>query len=99
MRAEAEGRGEGGEVEGKVQAKTLDHEDDDHGGTVLFWSCILQLTALRESCGCRVLKGWPSCFTPPDSPLYVKQVTPVVDKIVLPLKSELFVFMILILYE
>lgn len=31
MRAEAEGRGE---VEGKFQAKTLDHEDDDHGAVL-----------------------------------------------------------------
>ncbi|KAG6534822.1 rhamnogalacturonan I rhamnosyltransferase 1-like [Zingiber officinale] len=54
--------------------------------TVLFWTCILQLTVLRESWGSKVLKAWPSCFTPPDSLLNAKQVTPVVDKIVLPPK-------------
>ncbi|KAL8217620.1 hypothetical protein R6Q57_020993 [Mikania cordata] len=31
--------------------------------TVLLWTCVLQLTALRGSWGPRVLKGWPSCFT------------------------------------
>ncbi|OVA04890.1 GDP-fucose protein O-fucosyltransferase [Macleaya cordata] len=35
--------------------------------TVLLWTCVVQLTALGELWGPRVLKGWPSCFTPPDS--------------------------------
>lgn len=31
--------------------------------TVLLWTCIVQLTALGESWGPLVLKGWPSCFS------------------------------------
>lgn len=31
--------------------------------SVLLWTCIVQLTALGEMWGPRVLKGWPSCFT------------------------------------
>ncbi|WOL12330.1 hypothetical protein Cni_G21096 [Canna indica] len=54
--------------------------------TVLLWTCVLQLTALRESWGPRVLKGWPSCFSSSDSMLAAKQVTPSVEKIVLPPK-------------
>ncbi|XP_042490847.1 rhamnogalacturonan I rhamnosyltransferase 1-like [Macadamia integrifolia] len=32
--------------------------------TLLLWTCVVQLTALGEMWGPRVLKGWPSCFTP-----------------------------------
>ncbi|KAI3454769.1 hypothetical protein Pfo_011432 [Paulownia fortunei] len=31
--------------------------------TVLLWTCVVQLTALSETWGPRVLKGWPSCFS------------------------------------
>ncbi|CAM8974121.1 hypothetical protein QQ045_029311 [Rhodiola kirilowii] len=31
--------------------------------TVLLWTCVVQLTALGENWGPRVLKGWPSCFS------------------------------------
>lgn len=31
--------------------------------SVLLWTCIVQLTALGEMWGPRVLKGWPSCFS------------------------------------
>ncbi|KAM0942595.1 putative GDP-fucose protein O-fucosyltransferase [Dioscorea sansibarensis] len=31
--------------------------------TVLLWTCVVQLTAIGEMWGPRVLKGWPSCFT------------------------------------
>ncbi|XP_023001047.1 O-fucosyltransferase 34-like [Cucurbita maxima] len=31
--------------------------------SVLLWTCIVQLTALGETWGPRVLKGWPSCFS------------------------------------
>ncbi|XP_022850513.1 O-fucosyltransferase 34-like [Olea europaea var. sylvestris] len=31
--------------------------------SVLLWTCLVQLTALGESWGPRVLKGWPSCFS------------------------------------
>ncbi|XP_057804999.1 rhamnogalacturonan I rhamnosyltransferase 1-like [Salvia miltiorrhiza] len=30
--------------------------------TILLWTCVVQLTALSETWGPRVLKGWPSCF-------------------------------------
>ncbi|RWW30739.1 hypothetical protein GW17_00004674 [Ensete ventricosum] len=59
--------------------------------TVLLWTCFLQLTALGETWGPRALKGWSSCFTFSDSPLSVEQVTPSVEKIFLPPKSEFFI--------
>ncbi|KAI8543150.1 hypothetical protein RHMOL_Rhmol08G0195100 [Rhododendron molle] len=31
--------------------------------SVLLWTCLVQLTALGEMWGPRVLKGWPSCFS------------------------------------
>ncbi|XP_027167832.1 O-fucosyltransferase 34-like [Coffea eugenioides] len=31
--------------------------------SVMLWICLVQLTALGESFGPRVLKGWPSCFS------------------------------------
>ncbi|XP_073010908.1 rhamnogalacturonan I rhamnosyltransferase 1-like [Typha latifolia] len=60
--------------------------------TVIVWTCVMQLTALGEMWGPRVLNGWPSCFTPFDSPLFVKpsreqeERALVVEKIVLPPK-------------
>ncbi|KAI6683300.1 hypothetical protein NL676_029213 [Syzygium grande] len=37
--------------------------------SVLLWTCIVQLTALGETWGPRVLKGWPSCNHRDRSPL------------------------------
>ncbi|KAJ3677528.1 hypothetical protein LUZ60_003252 [Juncus effusus] len=37
--------------------------------TVLLWTCVVQLTAIGETWGPRVLKGWPSCFTPSIPPV------------------------------
>ncbi|PKA59823.1 Uncharacterized protein AXF42_Ash011948 [Apostasia shenzhenica] len=54
--------------------------------TVLLWTCVVQLTALGEMWGPRVLKGWPSCFTPSDSPATMKPSSAVEQKIVLPPK-------------
>ncbi|KAG0513924.1 hypothetical protein BDA96_10G145000 [Sorghum bicolor] len=34
--------------------------------TVLLWTCVVQLTAVGDTWGPRVLKGWPSCLTPHD---------------------------------
>lgn len=31
--------------------------------SILLWTCIVQLTALGDMWGPKVLKGWPSCFT------------------------------------
>ncbi|KAL0396905.1 UNVERIFIED_CONTAM: Rhamnogalacturonan I rhamnosyltransferase 1 [Sesamum calycinum] len=31
--------------------------------SILLWTCLVQLTALSETWGPRVLKGWPSCFS------------------------------------
>ncbi|WRX19094.1 GDP-fucose protein O-fucosyltransferase - like 10 [Theobroma cacao] len=39
--------------------------------SVLLWTCIVQLTALGETWGPRVLKGWPSCFSHQDSSVSV----------------------------
>ncbi|ONK79370.1 uncharacterized protein A4U43_C01F5670 [Asparagus officinalis] len=40
--------------------------------TVLLWTCVVQLTAMGELWGPRVLRGWPSCFNSSDSRLHVK---------------------------
>uniref|UniRef100_A0A1D1YRK8 O-fucosyltransferase family protein n=1 Tax=Anthurium amnicola TaxID=1678845 RepID=A0A1D1YRK8_9ARAE len=58
--------------------------------TVLLWTCVVQLTALGDMLGPRVLKGWPSCFTPSGSPRVVKPSPPaaVVKKILLPPKRS-----------
>ncbi|CAL9748762.1 unnamed protein product [Musa acuminata subsp. burmannicoides] len=54
---------------------------------VLLWTCVLQLMAIGEIWGPKVLKGWPSCFTSSDSPLTEKQSSLIdVEKIVLPPK-------------
>ncbi|XP_064982454.1 rhamnogalacturonan I rhamnosyltransferase 1-like [Musa acuminata AAA Group] len=53
---------------------------------VLLWTCVLHLMALGEIWRPRVLKGWPSCFTPSEPPLLVKQASTAVEKIVLPPK-------------
>eukprot|EP00268_Persea_americana_P033618 TRINITY_DN3326_c0_g1_i3.p1 TRINITY_DN3326_c0_g1~~TRINITY_DN3326_c0_g1_i3.p1 ORF type:complete len:517 (-),score=91.97 TRINITY_DN3326_c0_g1_i3:807-2357(-) len=55
--------------------------------TVLLWTCVVQLTALGEMWGPRVLKGWPSCFTPSDSPMELKSSSSsVAQRIALPPK-------------
>lgn len=61
--------------------------------TVLLWTCVVQLTAVGDTWGPRVLKGWPSCITSPDddaasATLAAARPEPVVDKAVLPPKSE-----------
>ncbi|KAM0898770.1 hypothetical protein ACQ4PT_021728 [Festuca glaucescens] len=35
--------------------------------TVLLWTCLVQLTAVGETWGPRVLRGWPSCRMAPDA--------------------------------
>lgn len=60
--------------------------------TVLLWTCVVQLTALGEMWGPRVLKGWPSCFTPSDSPMELKSSSSVAQRIALPPKSRLSKF-------
>ncbi|KAB2073164.1 hypothetical protein ES319_A07G065500v1 [Gossypium barbadense] len=35
--------------------------------SVLLWTCVVQLTAVGQTWGPCVLKGWPSCFTHQDS--------------------------------
>ncbi|XP_065854923.1 rhamnogalacturonan I rhamnosyltransferase 1-like [Euphorbia lathyris] len=47
--------------------------------TALLWTCVIQLMALGEFWGPRLLKGWPSCFNHPDveiSSLPAKLVLP-----------------------
>lgn len=54
--------------------------------TVLLWTCLVQLTALGEIWGPRVLKGWPSCFTSSNSLPTFDHPSAAVQKIVLPQK-------------
>jgi len=50
----------------------------------LLWTCVVQLTALGDMWGPRVLKGWPSCFTYESALTELPSSTPVV----LPPKSQ-----------
>ncbi|KAK3000742.1 hypothetical protein RJ639_020461 [Escallonia herrerae] len=34
--------------------------------TILLWTCVVRLMTMGEVWGPRLLKGWPSCFTPAD---------------------------------
>ncbi|KAA0058020.1 GDP-fucose protein O-fucosyltransferase [Cucumis melo var. makuwa] len=58
--------------------------------SILLWTCIVQLTALGETWGPRVLKGWPSCFTQESASVDAfgipNKPVPVPPKIVLPPK-------------
>lgn len=59
--------------------------------TVLLWTCVVQLTALSETWGPRVLKGWPSCFLHEPEPAALAlglQSSPHVPVRALPPKSE-----------
>jgi hypothetical protein len=67
--------------------------------TILLWTCVVQLTAIGETWGPRVLKGWPSCFTPSIPPFPVNSnadstegggASFVAEKLVFPPKSEFF---------
>ncbi|XP_021690777.2 rhamnogalacturonan I rhamnosyltransferase 1 isoform X1 [Hevea brasiliensis] len=49
--------------------------------TALLWTCVIQLTALGEMWGPRLLKGWPSCFSHPEV-----ELPSVPAKVVLPPK-------------
>ncbi|KAK4479428.1 hypothetical protein RD792_014942 [Penstemon davidsonii] len=40
--------------------------------SILLWTCLVQLTALSETWGPRVLKGWPSCFSHESAALRVQ---------------------------
>lgn len=59
---------------------------------VLLWTCLVQLTALGDTWGPMVLKGWPSRETLSASALDVK-LLPMVPARVLPPKSEFFIFL------
>ncbi|KAJ0989685.1 hypothetical protein J5N97_008041 [Dioscorea zingiberensis] len=60
--------------------------------TVLLWTCLVQLTAIGNMWGPRVLKGWPSCFTPSAFPTAIEKPSSALpalvgtEKIVLPPK-------------
>jgi hypothetical protein len=63
--------------------------------TVLLWTCVVQLTAVGDTWGPRVLKGWPSCLTAPEEEAAAAlpgaaaaRPQPVVEKAALPPKSE-----------
>ncbi|GLT44100.1 hypothetical protein SLA2020_180160 [Shorea laevis] len=54
---------------------------------VLLWTCVVQMTALGETWGPRVLKGWPSCFSHPGSSASaVEEKVPEVPSRILPPK-------------
>ncbi|KAK2663189.1 hypothetical protein Ddye_001763 [Dipteronia dyeriana] len=55
--------------------------------TVLLWTCVVQLMAMGEMWGPRLLKGWPSCFIQSDLPLAAAaQSSSLPTKLVLPPK-------------
>lgn len=59
--------------------------------TVLLWTCVVQLTALSETWGPRMLKGWPSCFLREPAPAAVAlgvQSSAQLPVTVVPPKSE-----------
>ena len=60
--------------------------------SVLLWTCIVQLTALGDMWGPRVLKGWPSCFTHDSSAVRAldvdAHVLPSPRPVLLPPKSQ-----------
>ena len=65
--------------------------------TVLLWTCVVQLTAVGNTWGPRVLKGWPSCRTAREAAAAAAATTtrlampePVVEKAALPPKSECY---------
>lgn len=56
--------------------------------TALIWICVVQLLAIGETWGPRLLKDWPSCFIPADHSLAV-QSSSIPTKVRLPPKSKL----------
>lgn len=58
--------------------------------SVLLWTCIVQLTAIGEMWGPRVLTGWPSCFSHESGVVMdaLQDNVPAVSARVLPPKSE-----------
>lgn len=54
--------------------------------SVVLWTCLVQLTSLRDLWGLSVLKAWPSCFSH-DAALPVK-LPPAFPVTLLPSKSE-----------
>ncbi|KAL6635052.1 hypothetical protein ACP70R_027723 [Stipagrostis hirtigluma subsp. patula] len=67
--------------------------------TVVLWTCVLQLTAVGNTWGPRVLKGWPSCRTAREAAAAAAVTTtqlampePVVAKAVLPPKKFMGIY-------
>lgn len=60
--------------------------------SILLWTCLVQLSALGEMWGPRILKGWPSCFSH-DSAVMDVMITPPLPARVLPPKSEFWTFL------
>lgn len=56
--------------------------------TVLLWTCVVHLVALGEIWGPRLFKGWPSCFSSPDTSSWRvdQQPSHLEPKVVLPPK-------------
>ncbi|KAE9609663.1 putative GDP-fucose protein O-fucosyltransferase [Lupinus albus] len=54
--------------------------------SILLWTCIVQLTALGDIWGPRVLKGWPSCFTHDSAVTALQSHFPTPPRVLLPPK-------------
>ncbi|XWS60394.1 hypothetical protein CRYUN_Cryun07bG0032800 [Craigia yunnanensis] len=81
------GEGGGGERVEKLKSSRMKLWMIRATTSVLLWTCIVQLTAVGETWGPRVLKGWPSCFSHQDSSISViEDKVPSVPARVLPPK-------------
>lgn len=65
--------------------------------TILLWTCVVQLMALGEMWGPRLLKGWPSCFSHSDLFLSA-ELSSVPAKVLLPPKSKFTVVNSILLF-
>lgn len=66
--------------------------------SILLWTCVVQLMALGEMWGPRLLKGWPSCFSHNSDLSLAAQFSPLPAKIVLPPKSKFNILLLSILF-
>ena len=54
--------------------------------TMLLWTCVMQLTAVGETWGPQVLKGWPSRLTAPEEAAAVRPA--VIERAALPSRKN-----------
>lgn len=65
--------------------------------TLLLWTCIIQLVAIGEVWGPRVLKNWPSCSNSPNKYTEETNLSFIQPKRHLPPKSEILSFLFIVL--